>query len=90
MPKLTTYNVLIGVIVAIGTFGYGYGFGVFITSIGQPGFYVDFDLDRKFRCALKNTPSISDLDISYEQVHREVRRHPHCHTHNGERLTRQI
>lgn len=48
MPKLTTYNVLIGVIVAIGTFGYGYGFGVFITSIGQPGFYIDFNLDRKF------------------------------------------
>lgn len=48
MPKLTIYNALIGVIVAIGTFGYGYGFGVFITSIGQPGFYVDFNLDREY------------------------------------------
>ncbi|KAJ9609896.1 hypothetical protein H2200_006225 [Cladophialophora chaetospira] len=45
MAKLTTYNIVIGMIVAIGTFGYGYGFGVFITSIGQPGFYKDFDLD---------------------------------------------
>jgi len=54
MPQLTTYNVLIGVIVAIGTFGYGYGFGVFITSIGQPGFYVDLNLDRKFRVLSSN------------------------------------
>lgn len=48
MAKLTKYNIVIGMIVAIGTFGYGYGFGVFITSIGQPGFYKDFDLDREY------------------------------------------
>jgi hypothetical protein len=47
MAKLTGYNVVIAMIVAIGTFGYGYGFGVFITSIGQPGFYLDFNLDRE-------------------------------------------
>ena len=47
MAKLTNYNIGIAMIVAIGTFGYGYGFGVFITSIGQPGFYKDFDLDRR-------------------------------------------
>ncbi|KAH0847282.1 hypothetical protein AYO21_07328 [Fonsecaea monophora] len=45
MARLTAYNIVIGMIVAIGTFGYGYGFGVFITSIGQPGFYKDFNLD---------------------------------------------
>lgn len=48
MARLTTYNVVICMIVAIGTFGYGYGFGVFITSIGQPGFYKDFNLDRQY------------------------------------------
>lgn len=47
MAKLTPYNVLIGMVVAIGTFGYGFGFGVFITAIGQPGFYIDMNLDRK-------------------------------------------
>ncbi|OAL40692.1 hypothetical protein AYO20_00428 [Fonsecaea nubica] len=46
MARLTVYNIVIGMIVAIGTFGYGYGFGVFITSIGQPGFYKDFNLDH--------------------------------------------
>ncbi|EXJ68554.1 uncharacterized protein A1O5_08347 [Cladophialophora psammophila CBS 110553] len=45
MARLTLYNVIIGMIVSIGTFGYGYGFGAFITSIGQPGFYKDFNLD---------------------------------------------
>ena len=45
--NLPTYNIVIGMIVAIGTFGYGFGFGVFITSIGQPGFYADMKLDRK-------------------------------------------
>ncbi len=48
MAKLTGYNVAIAMIVAIGTFGYGFGFGVFITSIGQPGFYLDFNLDREY------------------------------------------
>jgi hypothetical protein len=51
MGKLTTYNIVIGMIVAIGTFGYGFGFGVFISSIGQPGFYVDMKLDREYSIA---------------------------------------
>lgn len=46
MVKLTTYNILIGMVVATGTFGYGFGFGVFISAIGQPGFYIDMKLDR--------------------------------------------
>ncbi|OAP65119.1 hypothetical protein AYL99_01091 [Fonsecaea erecta] len=45
MAKITLYNVFIGMIVSIGTFGYGFGFGVFIDGIGQPGFYKDFNLD---------------------------------------------
>lgn len=48
MARLTAYNIWIGVIVALGTFGYGYGFGVFITTIGQPGFYIAMKLDRKY------------------------------------------
>lgn len=34
---------------ATGSFGYGFGFGVFVASIGQPGFYKDMRLDRKSR-----------------------------------------
>lgn len=47
--RLTGYNVAICLLVAVGAFSYGFGFSVFITSIGQPGFYVYFDLDRKHR-----------------------------------------
>ena len=47
MGTLTRYNLAISVIVALGTYGFGFGFGVFFTSIGQPGFYIDFGLDRK-------------------------------------------
>jgi hypothetical protein len=60
MAKLTTYNIVIGMIVAIGTFGYGYGFGVFITSIGQPGFYRDFNLDRKWAGGSKGSKVLTD------------------------------
>ncbi|OAL29224.1 hypothetical protein AYO22_02118 [Fonsecaea multimorphosa] len=51
MARLTRYNIIIGMIVATGTFGYGFGFGVFVTSIGQPGFYKDFNLDREYQRA---------------------------------------
>ena len=47
MAKLTLYNIVVGIVVSLGTFGYGYGFGVFIDTIGQPGFYKDFNLDRE-------------------------------------------
>ncbi|RDL36075.1 uncharacterized protein BP5553_06687 [Venustampulla echinocandica] len=43
--SLTFYNVAICVVVASGAFTYGFGFAVFITSIGQPGFFLYFDLD---------------------------------------------
>lgn len=60
MAKLTTYNVVIGMIVAIGTFGYGFGFGVFITSIGQPGFYIDMKLDRELRIHVAQHITVTD------------------------------
>lgn len=47
MANLTAYNIAIALIVALGGFTYGYGFGVFTNTVGQPGFYVYFNLDRK-------------------------------------------
>lgn len=47
MAKLTLYNVAICLVVALGGFTYGFGFAVFISSIGQPGFFLYFSLDRK-------------------------------------------
>lgn len=47
MPRATRYNLVVALILATGSFGYGFGFGAFVTSIGQPGFYRDMHLDRK-------------------------------------------
>ena len=47
MANLTLFNVTICLVVALGSFGYGFGFGAFITVIGEPGFYVYFQLDRE-------------------------------------------
>jgi len=44
MPRTSAYNVGIGMIVALGSFTYGFGFAAFATSIGQPGFYTYFNL----------------------------------------------
>lgn len=49
MPRPTKYNIFVALIMATGSFGYGFGFGVFVASIGQPGFYKDMRLDRKSR-----------------------------------------
>lgn len=46
MANLTLYNVAICVVVAIGGFTYGFAFAAFVTTIGEPGFFRDFDLDR--------------------------------------------
>ncbi|KAL3441972.1 general substrate transporter [Aspergillus insuetus] len=46
MANLTLYNILISCFVALGSGSYGYGFAVFPTSTGQPGFYGYFSLDR--------------------------------------------
>ena len=45
--KLTGYDIAICMVVALGGFTYGFGFAVFVLSIGQPGFYTYFNLDRK-------------------------------------------
>ncbi|KAK5685720.1 hypothetical protein LTR17_026983 [Elasticomyces elasticus] len=45
MAKLTLFNIGICLVVALGSFGYGFGFGAFITVIGVPGFYAYFELD---------------------------------------------
>lgn len=47
MTKTTGYNVAVGLIVALGSFSYGFGFATFATSIGQPGFYTYFNLSTK-------------------------------------------
>jgi hypothetical protein len=45
MANLTKYNILISLVVAWGGFAYGFGFAIFVTSVGQPGFYIYFKLD---------------------------------------------
>lgn len=45
MAKLTHYNIGIALVVALGGFSFGFGSSSFITSIGQPGFYLYFALD---------------------------------------------
>lgn len=45
MARLTSYNLAICLVVSLGGFTYGFGFAVFVTSIGQPGFYEYFNLD---------------------------------------------
>ncbi|KAL6246482.1 hypothetical protein RBB50_006719 [Rhinocladiella similis] len=45
MAKLTKYNILICLVVSWGGYAYGFGFAIFVTSIGQPGFYEYFNLD---------------------------------------------
>ncbi|KAF2006125.1 general substrate transporter [Amniculicola lignicola CBS 123094] len=44
MTKTSGYNIAVGMIVAVGSFTYGFGFASFATSIGQPGFFQYFDL----------------------------------------------
>ncbi|ORX99796.1 MFS sugar transporter [Clohesyomyces aquaticus] len=44
MTKTSAYNVAVGLIVAVGSFTYGFGFASFATSIGQPGFFAYFNL----------------------------------------------
>lgn len=49
MAKLTGYNLAIGLVVALGGLSYGFITGAFATSLGQPGFYMYFSLDRRFQ-----------------------------------------
>lgn len=47
MSKLTWYNIAICLVVSWGGFAYGFGFAIFVTSLGQPTFYEYFNLDRE-------------------------------------------
>ena len=74
MANLTAYNVAICLVVALGGFTYGFGFAVFVTSIGQPGFYKFFNLDREFILLLNpsSVHRVADLHDSNEYLHRKV------------------
>ncbi|KAJ9610506.1 hypothetical protein H2200_005283 [Cladophialophora chaetospira] len=45
MIKLSWYNVAIALVIGLGGFSYGFGSAVFVTSLGQPGFYMYYKLD---------------------------------------------
>ncbi|KAK5726095.1 hypothetical protein LTR15_004287 [Elasticomyces elasticus] len=59
MAKLTLFNIGICLVVALGSFGYGFGFGAFITVIGEPGFYAYFELDRKSASVILTTTMLN-------------------------------
>lgn len=45
MAGLSMYNLYILTVLGLGGFTYGFGFSVFVTAVGQPGFYSYFKLD---------------------------------------------
>lgn len=45
MAKLTPYNIKVCAVVTIAAFSFGFGASVFVTSVGQPGFYSYYKLD---------------------------------------------
>ncbi|KAK4693657.1 hypothetical protein P7C71_g3784, partial [Lecanoromycetidae sp. Uapishka_2] len=47
MVNLTKYNISIVLFVCLGAYSYGFSYAVFGTSIGEPGFYVFFNLNRQ-------------------------------------------
>jgi hypothetical protein len=50
MAKLTSYNIKVCLVVTIASFSFGYGASVFVTSVGQPGFYSYYNLDPISLC----------------------------------------
>jgi MFS family permease len=67
--NLTWYNVAICIIVVSGAFTYGFGFAVFVTSIGQPGFYQYFKLDRELTI---QTTVKTNTTLSEQHLHSKV------------------
>ena len=47
MVNLTRYNIVIILGACFGAYSYGFSYAVFGTSIGEPGFYAYFNLNRK-------------------------------------------
>ncbi|OAL22035.1 hypothetical protein AYO20_11271 [Fonsecaea nubica] len=45
MLRLTRYNILIVCAACLGAYSYGFSYAVFVTSIGEPGFFSYFELD---------------------------------------------
>lgn len=45
MAKIPLYVITISLVVGLGSFEFGFGSAVFITSLGQPGFYMYYGLD---------------------------------------------
>lgn len=45
MARIPLYVLTISIVVAVGAFEFGFGSAVFVTSLGQPGFYIYFELD---------------------------------------------
>lgn len=56
MGTLTKYNIAICLVVSWGGYAYGFGFAIFVTSIGQPGFYEYFKLDREYLSSPSSDP----------------------------------
>lgn len=44
---INTYSLLVVLFAGSGGFTYGYGFGVFVSSVAYGGFYEFFGLDRR-------------------------------------------
>lgn len=47
MARVNRYIVWIVTVACLGAYTYGFAYAVFATSIGQPGFYLYFGLDRE-------------------------------------------
>lgn len=58
MAHVTSYNIWIVLFACLGAYSYGFSFSVFATSIGEPGFYIYFDLDRKSLLATRYRPKL--------------------------------
>lgn len=69
MVKTTRYNIAIVLLVCLGSYTYGFSFAVFGTSIGEPGFYVYFALDRKSRWSLCIKHMADHLPFLQRKVH---------------------
>lgn len=63
--QLNSYNIAISSAICLGGVTYGYGFAVFVTSIGQPGFYQYFDLDRESIA----TPTCRGIAVTDKENH---------------------
>lgn len=68
MAKLTSYNKKVCLVVVTAAFSFGYGASVFVTSVGQPGFYSYYNLNpssrRKSKTGRPNHEQILTLPLN--------------------------